>query len=346
MTLTDTSFTASTGSDVSDGRRRLAGRTVITPVLRSEQLDRLAGAPLWLKAEHLQRGGSFKLRGALLAAERLARAGSRGLVAQSTGNHAVAVAVAAAELGLGLPMVAVLPPDVVPSKVERILATGARVVLSGPDAGVAQRCRLAAAIADAEGLDVVDPYEDADVLAGHGTAVAELLEQMAAAGGRPAAVVVPVGGASALAGACLAAREWRRDQPAVAIIGAEPAAVPSLTAAMLAGEPVTVAARPTIADGLRPDRVGERAYRICRDAGVPVELVSEAEIADALATTLLAANQLVEPAAATGVAVALRLARRDPRWRGRDIGVLLTGGNVDPAAVAQALAGHQTGAVA
>jgi threonine dehydratase len=344
MTLTDTSFTASTGSDVSDGRRRLAGRTVITPVLRSEQLDRLAGAPLWLKAEHLQRGGSFKLRGALLAAERLARAGSRGLVAQSTGNHAVAVAVAAAELGL--PMVAVLPPDVVPSKVERILATGARVVLSGAGAGVAQRCRIAAAIADAEGLDVVDPYEDADVLAGHGTAVAELLEQMAAAGGRPAAVVVPVGGASALAGACLAAREWRRDQPAVAIIGAEPAAVPSLTAAMLAGEPVTVAARPTIADGLRPDRVGERAYRICRDAGVPVELVSEAEIADALAMTLLAANQLVEPAAATGVAVALRLARRDPRWRGRDIGVLLTGGNVDPATVAMALAGHPTGAVA
>jgi threonine dehydratase len=328
-------------ASVRAAQRRLAGRVTMTPVLRSADLDRRAGARLWLKAENLQRGGSFKLRGALLAVDRLARDGSRGLVAQSTGNHAIAVALAAADLRRRA--VTVLPHDVVPSKAERILDTGAKVVLVG--GGSAGRARVAAAISSAQGLDLVDPYEDEDVVAGHGTAIAELLDQMESSGARPAAIVVPVGGGGALAGACLAVRDHIRERAqdrgfegtGIDLIGAEPAAVDSLRQALWAGHPVTVAGRPTIADGLRPERVGDLPFRICHEHGARVRVATEAEITDALAVTLLDVDQLVEPAAATAVAVALRLARDDARLHGADIGVLLSGGNVDPALAASLL---------
>jgi threo-3-hydroxy-L-aspartate ammonia-lyase len=338
MTMTHSETGTAT---VRAAQRRLDGRVTFTPVVRSDELDLRAGARLWLKAENLQRGGSFKLRGALLAVERLVGAGSRGLVAHSTGNHAIAVALAAAELGR--PAVMVLPHDVVPRKAERILATGAKVVLVG--GGLAERVRVAEAIADAQGFDLVDPYEDRDVVAGHGTAIAELLDQMAAAGARPAAVVIPVGGGSALAGACLAVRDhdsqrWADrgfDGAGIDVVGAEPATVDSLTQALRAGRPVTVAARPTIADGLRPDRVGDLPFRICREEGARVRVASEDEIALALRVTLLDAKQLVEPSAATAVAVALGLAEEDPRLRGGDIGVLLSGGNVGMSVIASLL---------
>jgi threonine dehydratase len=338
MTMTDP-HTGTTSVRVA--QRRLTGRVTLTPVVRSHELDVRAGARLWLKAEHLQRGGSFKLRGALLAVERLVGAGSRGLVAHSTGNHAIAVALAAAELGR--PAVTVLPHDVVPSKAERILATGAKVVLVG--GGLAERARVAESIAKAQRFDLVDPYDDGDVVAGHGTAIVELLDQMAAAGVRPAAVVIPVGGGSALAGACLAVREHDGEQrpgrgldgAGIDVVGAEPAAVDSLTQALRAGRPVTVAAGPTIADGLRPDRVGDLPFRICRNGGVRVRVASEDEIAAALRFTAFDAKQLIEPSAATAVAVALGLTTEDPRLNGADVGVLLSGGNVEPSVITSLL---------
>ena len=330
-------------ASVRAAQRRLTGRLTDTPVLRSPALDGRAGARLWLKAEHRQRGGSFKVRGALLAGDRLVRAGSRGLVAHSTGNHAIAVALAAADLGRRA--VTVLPHDVVPSKAARIVATGAKVVLVR--GGLAERSRVAAAIASAQGLDLVDPYDNDDVLAGHGTAIAELLDHMLAVGARPAAVVVPVGGGGALAGACLAVRDHDRGhyderdagRLRIGVIGAEPSAVDSLRQALWAGRPVTVTSRPTIADGLRPDRVGDRPFRICREEGARVRVATEGEIIAAMRAVWLDAEQLIEPSSATAVAVALRVARDDPRLSGADIGVLLSGGNVDPA-VAAAVVGE------
>jgi threonine dehydratase len=316
--------------DLDAARHRLVGRVVRTPVLTSPQLDELAGARLWLKAENLQDGGSFKLRGALVAAERLQRSGSVGLVAQSTGNHAIAVAMAAQRLGL--PAVTVLPRDVPPAKANRIIATGAAVVLAGTD--LAERVQVAESIAADRGYDLVHPYENPDVIAGQASAVAELLDHMQEAGARAAAVVVPVGGGSLLAGACVAAR----GRGGVAVVGAEPAAVDSMTQAMRAGHPVSVPARPTIADGLRPNRVGALPLRIAHGAGAWMDTVGEAEIAHALCLTLVLTTQLVEPAAATAVASALRLAQREPSLRGRDIGVLLSGGNVEPSLVARLLA--------
>ncbi|WP_353947387.1 pyridoxal-phosphate dependent enzyme (plasmid) [Streptomyces sp. HUAS MG91] len=310
---------------VHDARDRIAGRVLQTPVVRSEELDRVAGARLWLKAENLQRGGSFKMRGALLAVERLVAAGSRGVVAQSTGNHAIAVALAAAQHRL--PAVLVLPVDAAPTKVRRIREAGAEVLQAGTT--LAERIAVLEEVRHTRGYDEIDPYQNLDVVAGQGTATADLLHQVEAAGGRLDAVVLPVGGGSALAGACLATAGQGID-----VHGAEPAAVPALTAALRAGGPVTVDVRPTLADGLRPDRIGQLPYDLAHDAVAGVFTLEESAIAEALRLVLVHARLLIEPAAATAVAGALRLAAEG---RARDIGVLVSGGNVETSLVASLL---------
>ncbi|MFI9722844.1 threonine/serine dehydratase [Streptomyces sp. NPDC052396] len=310
---------------VHDARHRIAGRVVQTPVVRSEELECVAGARLWLKAENLQRGGSFKMRGALLAVERLMAAGSPGVVAQSTGNHAIAVALAAAQYRL--PAVLVLPTDAAPTKVRRIRETGAEVLQAGTT--LAERIAVVEELRNTRGYDEIDPYQNPDVVAGQGTATADLLHQVDAAGGRLDAVVLPVGGGSAVAGACLATAGQGID-----VYGAEPSAVPALTAALRAGGPVTVDAKPTIADGLRPDRIGHLPYDLARSAVTGVFTIEESAIAEALRLVLVHARLLVEPAAATAVAGALRLAAEG---RARDIGVLVSGGNVETSLVASLL---------
>jgi threo-3-hydroxy-L-aspartate ammonia-lyase len=149
MTTTGTGAAAAMASlsreDIDRGQCALRGRVLATPVVRSEDVDRVTGTRLWLKAENLQRGGSFKVRGALLAVGRLAAAGSRGVLAQSTGNHAIAVAIAARECGL--PTVIVLPTDASPVKVHRLHELGAEVVQVGRllDERVAEVERISAA---------------------------------------------------------------------------------------------------------------------------------------------------------------------------------------------------------
>jgi threonine dehydratase len=304
----------------------LTGRIVRTPVVRCEELDRRAGARLWLKAENLQRGGSFKLRGALLAVGRLAGAGAAGVIAQSTGNHAIAVALAARDHGL--PAVLVVPPDIAAGKAEAVRAAGGELVLDGDTP--AQRAAVVERLRGERGWAVVDPWEDADVVAGQSTATAELIDQVWSAGGTLDAIVVPVGGGSALAGACLASAGLGID-----VVGAEPAAVPALTEALRIGRPVAVPVGPTLADGLRPDTIGSLPFEICRPVVHRVITVDESAIADALCLALLHARLLVEPAAATALAGALALTRESDQVR--DVGVLLSGGNIAPALVARLL---------
>ncbi|MEU1918281.1 threonine ammonia-lyase [Streptomyces massasporeus] len=306
---------------------RLAGRVWRTPVLRCEQLDARCGARLWLKAENLQRGGSFKVRGALLAVEHLASSGSRGVIAQSTGNHAIAVAIAARQYRL--PAVMVLPGDAAPAKIRRIREAGAEVVTAGTL--LAHRVAAVAGLRERLGYDVVDPYQNPHVVAGQGTATAELFEQAAEHGVRLDAVVIPVGGGSAIAGACLTA-EGRE----VAVVGAEPEAVPALTSALRVQRPVTVTVRPTIADGLRPDRIGALPFGLARGTVAAVETVPEEAIAEAMRAAFLQARLVIEPAAATALAAALEHGSR----HGTDVGVLLSGGNVEPDLAASLLSGQ------
>jgi threonine dehydratase len=319
--------------NIDRGRSALRERVLITPVVRSEDVDRSAGTRLWLKAENLQRGGSFKVRGALLAVGRLAAAGSRGVLAQSTGNHAIAVALAARECGLAT--VTVMPTDASPVKVRRLRELGAEVIQVGRllDERLAEVERLSAE----RGYDIVDPYQDPDVVTGQGTATAELISQAEAAGTTLDALVIPVGGGSALAGACLAAEGRDLD-----ILAAEPEAVPALTAALAAGAPVTVAAGTTIADGLRPDRIGALPFSLVRGRVTAVHTVTEPQIRAAMRLAVTGARLAVEPAAATALAAARTLALAEP-GRYKNIGVLLSGGNLDPGLLGSVLSGAADG---
>ncbi|GIJ26962.1 serine/threonine dehydratase [Micromonospora qiuiae] len=311
--------------------RWLDVRVLRTPLLCSPAIDRLAGARVLLKAENLQTGGSYKMRGGLYAVGRLAAAGHRGVVAQSTGNHAVAVALAARRYELAATVV--LPVDAAPTKIARVRAAGARVVLAGTT--VAERLAVASRISDETGHPVVDAYDHPDVVAGQGSASLELIEDAERAGSPVDVLVLPVGGGGGVAGACLAAA----GRP-IEVYGVEPVGCDSLARSLAAGRPTPVRPAPTIADGLRPACVGELPFAIVRDRLRRVIRVTEEEIADAFQLLLLELKVLVEPSGAAGLAGALRLAAGDASGpidggRQRTVGVVLTGGNVDAELVAR-----------
>ncbi|MEV1318305.1 pyridoxal-phosphate dependent enzyme [Micromonospora arborensis] len=314
-------------ADVEEAVRWLAGRVVRTPVLRSPVIDGLAGARVLLKAENLQDGGSYKMRGALRAVGRLATAGHTGVIAQSTGNHAVAVALAARQHGLAATVV--LPVDAAPTKVDRARAAGARVVLAGT--GVEERVAVANGLSAESGHPVVDAYDHPDVIAGQGTASLELIEEAERLGTPLDVLVVPVGGGGGVAGACLAAAGT-----GIEVYGVEPAGCDSLARSLAAGARVPVTPAPTIADGLRPSCVGELPFAIVRDALRGVVRVGDDEIGAAFRLILMELKVLAEPSGAAGLAGALRLAPEAARQR--TIGVVLTGGNVEATLVARLMA--------
>ncbi|RZU74450.1 threonine dehydratase [Micromonospora kangleipakensis] len=286
-------------ADVEEAARWLSGRVVRTPVLRSPAIDRLAGARVLMKAENLQAGGSYKMRGALLAVGRLAAAGHAGVVAQSTGNHAVAVSLAAR--GHGLAATVVLPVDAAATKVARARAAGAHIVLAGTT--VEERLAVARQLSDATGHPLIDAYDHPDVIAGQGSASLELIAEAERAGTPLDALVVPVGGGGGVAGACLAASD-----SAIDVYGVEPVGCDSLARSLAAGRRVPVVPGPTIADGLRPSCVGELPFAVLRDGVRGVVRVDDEEIAEAFRLLLLELKVLAEPSGAAGLAGALRLA--------------------------------------
>ncbi|WP_431882603.1 threonine ammonia-lyase [Micromonospora gifhornensis] len=351
--------------DVAEAARWLDGRVLRTPLLRSPAIDRLAGVRVLMKAENLQRGGSYKMRGGLFAVGRLVAAGHRGVVAQSTGNHAVAVALAARRHGVAATVV--LPVDAPATKVERARAAGARVVLAGTD--VAQRLAVARQLSDETGHPIVDAYDHPDVVAGQGTASLELIEEAERAGTPLDALVLPVGGGGGVAGACLAAA----GRP-IEVYGVEPYGCDSLARSLDAGRPVPVTPAPTIADGLRPSCVGALPFAIVRDRLRGVIRVDDEQIAEAFRLLLLELKVLAEPSGAAGLAGVLRLSgsnAEQPGGRlsgsnaeqpgGRDaerqagvdgvggsgtrrlhtVGVVLTGGNVEADLVARLATPHR-----
>lgn len=302
----------------------LATRVVRTPVVTSAELDALAGGRLWLKAENLQRGGSYKFRGAMRSVGRLASRGVAGVVAQSTGNHAVAIALAAREHGLAATVV--LPVDAPRTKIDLAEAYGARIVLAGRT--VEERQAAVRGLCHETGHVAVDAYDHPDVICGQASATLELIDEVARQGGRLSTVVVPVGGGGGVAGACLAAQG--KD---LTVFGVEPAGCDSLARSLELGRPVSVVPAPTLADGLRPARVGDLPFEIARKEIAGVLRVTDPEIEHALRLALWHAKLLIEPSAAAALAGALRLAGDRPG----DVGVILTGGNVDPAVVSSVL---------
>lgn len=293
---------------------RIGGHVVRTPVL-----ERLWGpATLLCKAECLQPTGAFKLRGAFNLLLQLP-GDCPGVVAHSSGNHAQAVARAARVLGL--PALIVMPSDAPALKRSRTEADGAELIVVGPDSE--ERARRAREIAAERGWVEVPPFDDLRVVAGQGTAGLELIEDAGALD----RFYAPVSGGGLLAGCAVAVRARA---PAAEIVAVEPAAKPALTQSLAAGERVRVDAPETIADGLRVRMPGEHTWPVLREHVDRVELVSDDELIDAMAWALRELRVVLEPSGAAALAVALREAE------GR-CGVILSGGNVDPALLSRAV---------
>lgn len=321
--------------DVRAAATRIAGRVSRTPVLRVEALDALAGAELWLKAENLQRIGAFKARGAMHAVGRLGEVGrSRGVITFSSGNHAQAVALAARSYGCAATIV--MPTDAPAIKVAGVRALGGEVEFAGTTSD--ERRAVAMERAAASGAAIVQPFDHADIVAGAGTATLELLDEVAERTGGEGldALLVPVGGGGLIAGACLAVAPTTTK-----VYSVEPHGCDAMARSLEAGQRVAVPPGPTLADGLKPTMVGELNFEIARRRVAGSFRVNDPELGAALARLLIHGKVLVEPSGAAALAVALRgAAKGGLPEQPRRIGVILSGGNVDPRVVARLLTEH------
>lgn len=286
-----------------------------TPVLRSDTLDTLAGARLYLKCEHLQKTGAFKARGASNAVFGLPDDDAkRGVATHSSGNHGAALAWAARLRGI--PAHVVVPANANRAKRANIARYGARVVLCEPTLA-ARESTLAAVIAET-GANAVPPYDDARVIAGQGTAALELLED---SGGLDD-VLAPVGGGGLLSGAAIAAHGL---DAAIRVYGAEPLGADDAARSLAAGTRLPQTDPRTMADGLRTS-LGELNFTILRREVEGIITVTEAEIAAATRFLWEICKQLVEPSSAVVLAAVLA---QPARFAGRRVGLVLSGGNVD-----------------
>ncbi len=299
---------------------RIAGQVHATPVETSATLDSRLGATVAVKNEALQKTGSFKARGALNRLLTLPREEiDRGLVAISAGNHAAALAWAAGHVGAKATVV--MPVHAPAAKVAACREYGAEVVLHGDTTGEAfaesERLR------DERGLSFVHPFDDPEIVAGQGTVALELV----GAAGPIDLWVVPVGGGGLACGTALAVRAANPD---CRVIGVEPRGAQTLSAALEAGHPVPIVPH-SIADGLCAPQAGERTFPLFRELVDEVVLLSEEEILDGVRFVMERMKIVVEPAGASGVAALL--ARRAGDVAGLRVGTVLSGGNLDLAAV-------------
>jgi threo-3-hydroxy-L-aspartate ammonia-lyase len=311
-------------ADIRLAADRLRGVANRTPVLTSRTVDALVGAQVFFKCENLQRGGAFKFRGAYnrLAALSDEERG-RGVVAFSSGNHAQGVALAARELAV--PTTVVMPSDAPTLKVAATRGYGADVVtydrLSEDREAIAQR------LADQRGLTLVPPYDHPLIMAGQGTAALELLEEV----GSLDWLLAPVGGGGLLSGSVMAATGLL---PTIKVVGVETETSNDWVLSLEAGRRVRIPPPDTIADGMRTQQPGLLTFPIVQTLAHGVTTVSDEEVKAAMRFLLLRMKLLVEPTGA--VPVALLLSRRLD-VRGQRVGVILSGGNADPALVAEAL---------
>lgn len=310
-------------SDVRDAAALLHGITRVTPVETSRWLSERVGSPVLLKAENLQRTGSFKSRGAYVRLARLtADERARGVVAASAGNHAQGVALASQLLGI---QATVFMPAGVPTPKEHATrGYGADVVLHGAD--FQQTLAAAEDFAAETGAVLIHPFDHEDVILGQGTVGLEILDQVPDV----RTVVVPTGGGGLLAGIALAIKEARPD---VRIIGVQAAGAASFAASLDAGQPRTLPGTQTMADGIAVARPGDLTLPLVEDYVDDIVTVSEESISHALLLTLERAKLLVEPAGAVGVAALFD----DPGAFAGPVVVVLSGGNIDPRLLAKVI---------
>jgi len=294
-----------------------------TPLLESSALSALVGGPVYAKCENLQRGGSFKVRGAYLRIARLSAAErARGVVAASAGNHAQGVALAAAALGtqatVVMPAAAPLP------KVAATRSYGADVVLHG--ATVEDALAKARQLADETGSVFIHPFDHPDVIAGQGTIGLEIAEQCP----QVRTIVLPVGGGGLASGVAVAASDVL---PGARLIGVQAEAVAPMPGSVAAGHPVTITPSATMADGIAVARPGELTVSLLARQHTRIVTVTEENLSRALLLCLERAKQVVEPAGAAGVAAILE----HPALFEPPVVVVLSGGNIDPLLLSKVL---------
>ncbi|MGN8050992.1 threonine ammonia-lyase [Curtobacterium sp. 22159] len=306
--------------DIEKARTTIAGVARVTPMETSQFLAEVLGSPVHLKCENLQRTGAYKVRGAynrlstLTPEQRVA-----GVVAASAGNHAQGVALAARELGI--PATIFTPVGVALPKLQATRHYGAEVVLRGHS--VEEALSAAKDFAARTGAVFIPPFDHPAVIAGQGTLGLEILDQVPDVD----TVVVPIGGGGVISGIALAVKGTaeRLGRP-IRVIGVQAENAAAYPSSLEAGEPVTVATKPTIADGIAVARPGDLNFPIIRDLVDDIVTVSDDDVARALLVLLERAKLVVEPAGAVGVAAIMSGAVRDT---GRTV-VLLSGGNIDP----------------
>jgi threonine dehydratase len=302
--------------DIQKAASRISRLIHRTPVLTSRLFDQAAGVSCFFKCENLQRGGSFKMRGAsnfLLSLSEEQR--RRGVVTYSSGNHGQAVAIAAEQLDVGATIV--MPEDAPRTKVEATRAHGPRIIFYNRQTEI--REAIGQRIAAESGASVLPPYDHAWTIAGQGTAGLELLDQVPELD----AIAVPVGGGGLLSGIAIAAKSIK---PLIRLFAVEPQLANDWALSFDQGERVQIAPSSTIADGLRALMPGEITFPIVKRLVERVVLVSEEEIASTLRFLLTRLKIVAEPSGAVAAAAALH--HRLPGYIGA-LGILITGGNVD-----------------
>lgn len=304
-----------TFTDITAARERGHSVVLETPTLPSLSFSRMAEADLWLKAENLQRTGSFKIRGAMNAIASLpASAKSAGVVAASAGNHAQGVALAAAEIGVNATVF--MPENAAIPKVAATKAYGADVVLAG--ANLAQATDHATSFVERGGATLIHPFDDPTIVAGQGTLGIELYEQAPDV----ETVIIPLGGGGLLSGAAIALKHLKPD---VRIIGVQSAAVPTYVEARRTGTAVEITPGPTVADGIAVSRPSQMCFEVIEDLVDELVVIDDHQATEAVALLLERAKYLVEPSGAVGLAAVLH-GLVDPA--GKTV-IVLSGGNVD-----------------
>lgn len=311
--------------DVRLAAARIAGAAHRTPVLTSRTADAATGGNLYFKAESLQRAGAFKFRGAYNAIAALEPdARKRGVIAFSSGNHAQAIAYAAALQGA--PSTIVMPTDAPGIKVAATKAYGANVVFY--DRYGEDRIAIGRRISEETGGALVPPYDHPDVIAGQGTAAMELIEEA----GSLDMLVTPLGGGGLLAGSALAVRAL---SPGCAIVGVEPEAGNDGQQSLAKGEVVSIPIPKSIADGALTPSLGDHNFPIIRANVEKIVTVTDAQLVSTLRFFAERMKIVVEPTGCLAAAAALEGVLD---CRGKRVGIVLSGGNVDLAALAGFLA--------
>jgi threonine dehydratase len=309
-----------TFDDVARAHERIKGAAHRTPVLSSATVDALTGARVFFKPENLQRMGAFKIRGAYNALSQLsADERKRGVVAFSSGNHAQAVALSGKLLGI--PATIVMPTDAPKVKLQATRGYGAEIVTY--NASNEDRQKIAEKLASERGLTVIPPFDHPHVLAGQGTAAKELIEDA----GPLDILLVPCGGGGLLSGCAIAAKHL---SPGCRVIGVEPAAGDDGLRSFRAGKLVSIGLPDTIADGARTMSLGKITFALIQRHVDDFVTVTDAEILKWMFFLWERMKIVVEP---TGMLAASALLEGKIDAKGKRVGIVLSGGNVDIKAI-------------